>query len=285
MQERIAGIHTLGWEIRNSTDYDWDGRKRWETGKVIFQYTIKGEGEIIINDDKIRLKPGEAFFVNIPSNHRYYLPEDSDGWEFVHITLYGEEVRRNFEEITKSYGNILRMDEDTSPIQLIFNLYTKAVHNEIHDAYEVSSYAYTFLMELHRYLYKKKEEENNKEWPESITKAVYFIHRNFQEPISLDEIVEEAGISKYHFSRLFHETLHITPLNYVTKIRIEKSIELLRNNDVTIEEISRRVGYSNGNYFSKVFRSAIGVSPGKYRNSKSFIPFDQIIQDRIFLHE
>jgi AraC-like DNA-binding protein len=47
-------------------------------------------------------------------------------------------------------------------------------------------------------------------------------------PLALDEIVEASGISKYHFSRLFNETMHITPLNYVVKIRMEKAKRLLK---------------------------------------------------------
>ncbi|PAD26032.1 hypothetical protein CHH62_09250 [Niallia circulans] len=51
----------------------------------------------------------------------------------------------------------------------------------------------------------------------------------------------------------------------------------MKQQDLTTEEIALRVGYSNGNYFTKVFRSTIGVSPGKYRNSKNFVPFDEVI--------
>ncbi len=274
-QQRIAGIYTLGWEKRNSASYYYDGLKRSEKGKIIFQYTLKGEGEIVIDNQVRRLKPGDAFFVNIPSNHTYYLPKDSQEWEFIHITLYGEEVWRSYHEIVKDYGNILRLDDAAYPNQLIFKLFDKAAHEEIKDAFESSSFAYTFIMELKRYLLHSTQ--SNKTIPESISNAVRYMQHHYSNPIILDDIVEASGLSKYHFSRLFQSIMQTSPMNFLTKIRLNKAIELMKDQELTIEEIALRVGYSNGNYFTKVFRSIIGVSPGKYRNSENFVPFDEII--------
>lgn len=274
-QQRIAGIYTLGWEKRNSASYYYDGLKRSEKGKIIFQYTLKGEGEIIIDNQVIRLTPGHAFFVNIPSNHTYYLPSDSEEWEFIHITLYGEEVWRSYHEIVKEHGNILRLEDAAYPNQLIFKLFDKAVHEEIKDAFESSSFAYTFIMELKRYLLHSTQ--SSKTIPESISDAIRYMQHHYSNPIILDDIVEASGLSKYHFSRLFQSIMQTSPMNFLTKIRLNKAIELMKDQNLTIEEIALRVGYSNGNYFTKVFKSIIGMSPGKYRNSENFVPFDEII--------
>lgn len=274
--ERVAGIHTLGWEIRNSNSYYWDGLTRSELGKVIFQYTLKGKGEIKINNEIYQLMPGSAFFVEIPSNHQYYLPEDSEEWEFVHITLFGEETHHIFDSIVKEFGHILKLDLNAKPIQLIFKLYEKTIHNEIKNSYEASSFAYSFLMELQSYVMKKSLPLDKV--PNTIIKAVQFIHSNYGKPISLDDIVQASDLSKYYFSRLFNQTMDITPLQYLTQVRMSKAIELLNNESLTVEDIAAKVGYSNGNYFTKVFRSKVGISPGKYRNKENFVPFDKVLQ-------
>ncbi|MFS0611993.1 helix-turn-helix transcriptional regulator [Lederbergia ruris] len=62
-------------------------------------------------------------------------------------------------------------------------------------------------------------------------------------------------------------------------MRIDKAMELLRSSDQTIQEIARLVGYSNGNYFSKVFHKKIGMSPGQFRESKHTVPVDHIVVD------
>jgi len=273
-QQRIAGISSIGWEKQISTAYDWDGLTRNEMEVIVFQYTLKGEGEIRIGNDTHRLHTGDAFFVKLPSDHHYYLPSDSKEWEFVHITLFGTEAMRFYQSITNDVGHILKLGVYTTPISHIFNLLKMVADNQMNDAYVTSSLAYTFLMELQRFILNI---ESNQPLPDPIKKATVYINENYTSQLSLDDIVEVSGLSKYHFTRLFHEKIHSTPIQHLTKVRINKSIELLKNESLTIEEIAVQVGFSNGNYFNKVFRSAMGMSPGKYRKNKLLISVDHLI--------
>lgn len=275
-QDRIAGIYSLGREKQISTSYDWNGLTRGENNVIVFQYTLKGQGEIRINDHTHRLEPGDAFFVKIPSDHRYALPPESKEWEFVHLTLFGDEAIRCFDNITEDNGNIIKLDLYSTPIAKMFEILKKVTNNQMNDAYEASALAYSFLMELQRLVLNIKSDTN---WPESIANAILFIENHYDDPIILDDIVDASGISKYHFARLFHNTVHLTPIQYLTNTRINKSIELLKNDALTIDDIALKVGFSNGNYFIKVFRSSLGLPPGEYRNNKSFIPIDHFIRD------
>lgn len=275
-QNRIVGIYTLGWEKQTSTSYRWNGLTRGEKDIIVFQYTLKGRGEICIDQKKYLLNQGDAFFVNIPSNHIYYLPESSNEWEFIHLTLFGEEAMRSYESITNELGNVFYLDINEKPITLIFDLLKDISLENISDAYEASAKAYLFLMELHRFALDLTQ---RKTMPESIVKAVKFMENNYAKPLTLDDIVLVSDVSKYHFTRLFHKTMHVTPMQYLKKVRINQAIELLKNESLTVEEIARKVGYANGNYFSKVFKQALGVSPGQFRNSKTFSPIDYFISD------
>jgi hypothetical protein len=78
--------------------------------------------------------------VHISSNSKTtYRTEVSEEWEFIHITLYGQETLRSFEEIIRSNGYILKLDKESTPIQIIFNLYHETVNNGISDVYQASS--------------------------------------------------------------------------------------------------------------------------------------------------
>nr|AIA17746.1 Helix-turn-helix domain protein [uncultured bacterium] len=273
-QRRIVGIESLGWEKQLDCSYDWNGLTRSEKDIIIFQYTLKGAGEISIKDHIYQLETGDAFFVKVPSDHRYYLPSNSSEWEFIHITLFGEEALRLYEDIVDEVGHILKLDLYSPPISIILKVLGKVSRNKINDAYETSSFAYSFLMALNRYISNIKSSE---EWPESISNAIIFINNNYHAPITLDDIVCASGLSKYHFTRLFSKSLNSTPIQYLTNIRINASIDLLKNKNLTIDEIALKVGFSNGNYFGKVFRSYLDISPGEYRNTKSFITVDHLI--------
>lgn len=275
-QERVAGIVSVGWENRKEATYDWDGLKRDQAHIIIFQYTLKGRGEIKIDETIHRLEEGSAFLVNVPGNHRYYLPASSDEWEFVHLTLIGEEALACYKTITKEKGHVLTLPATSRPIKRIIDILQRVDSDQLTDSYEASSLAYTFLMELERHVLFSHDK---KEWPKSITKAIHYIDHHFSSDLTLDDIVDVSGQSKYHFTRLFREYVYSTPIQYLTKRRISESIKLLKNEDLTIDQIALKVGFSNGNYFIKVFRSLIGVPPGEYRDSSSFISVDHIILD------
>ena len=190
--------------------------------------------------------------------------------------MFGEEAIRCYEDLTNRFGHILKLNLNSSPISAIFEMLEIVSTNQMNDAFEASSLAYSFLMALHRHMLNI---ETNVEWPNAISSAITFIHNNYQHPISLDDIVNASNLSKYHFTRLFHKTIHATPIQYLTSIRINKSIDLLKKEELTIEDIALKVGFSNGNYFGKVFRASLGISPGEYRNTKAFITVDHLIGD------
>ncbi|QUW21481.1 helix-turn-helix transcriptional regulator [Sporosarcina sp. Marseille-Q4063] len=273
-QQRIAGINSLGWEKQFDSSYDWNGLTRSEKDIIIFQYTLKGGGEINIQNHIYQLEAGDAFFVKVPSEHRYYLPSDSTEWEFLHITLFGKEALRIYEDIVDEVGHILKLDLYSMPISIILDVLGKVSKNKMNDAFEASSFAYSFLMAINRNILNIKSDE---EWPEPISNAIVFINNNFHAPITLDDIVRASGLSKYHFTRLFSKSINSTPIQYLTNIRINASIDLLKNKNLTIDEIAVKVGFSNGNYFGKVFRSYLDISPGEYRNTKSFNTVDHLI--------
>lgn len=273
-KDSIVSMHALGWEQKtNEETYYWDGINREEKEIVIFQYTLKGRGEINLNGATFKLNPGDAFFTYVPSNHQYYLPADSKEWEFIFVTTHGKEAKKRFEQIKNKYGQIFSMGAQSSPVQYAFFLLNQMRTNPIKDKYELSAHAYSFLMSLIGYL----ENSPDIEWPDSIINAVSFIKNNYMHTLSLDDIVQHTKISKYYFTKLFNKYLHTTPIKYLIKIRIDKSLPLLKENVLTVEEIALQVGFANGNYFSKVFRNHIGVSPGKYKSGKSMYSFDNFI--------
>src|SRR5699024_459321 len=271
---RVASMHALGMENKTKKEtYSWDGANREEKDIVIFQYTLKGRGNIDIDGVTHHLTPGDAFFTYVPSNHHYYLPSDSNRWEFIFVTTYGEEAKKCLKKIKNKYGQVFHLDVYTPPVQYAFFLLNQMQTNTIKDKYELSAHAYSFLMSLMGYI----EDAPDSECADSVVKAVSFIHENYMNPLSLDDIVQHVQISKYYFTKLFYKYTHTTPIKYVTKIRIKNSMPLLRDSQLTIEEVAYEVGFANGNYFSKVFRNYIGVSPGKYKSGKSMYSFDNFI--------
>ncbi|MBQ2967962.1 MAG: helix-turn-helix transcriptional regulator [Clostridia bacterium] len=102
------------------------------------------------------------------------------------------------------------------------------------------------------------------EYDENISEAVCYIHENLKTPLTIQDIAQSANISKSALYRNFHISFGCTVIEHVTKKHIEKAIELMREEKLTIEELALRIGFSSSSYFSKMFKKVTGVSPLKY---------------------
>ncbi|GAA3402901.1 AraC family transcriptional regulator [Paenibacillus hodogayensis] len=270
-----AHIHSMGIEEQTSTAYDHNGFKRAIPDNLfVFQYTLSGHGAIRLGEHTFEVKQGQAFFVKLPSDHRYYLPQDSGYWKFLFIVLGGTAAEECWSQVTRRHGELLTLPAESLPIRTFLNLYAQAGSNPIADLYRCSELAYRFLMACSRHFLVLGAEEET--WPESIRKTVALMRENYAELGVLDELAAYSGLSKYHFLRLFHRTTGLTTGQYVTQIRMQRAIQLLLDTKQTVEQIAQSIGYANGNYFCKVFRKTIGLSPQQFRSNRFASPSDRV---------
>ena len=95
--------------------------------------------------------------------------------------------------------------------------------------------------------------------------ALVAIHENPAHPWQVEELAQKASLSRAAFAQRFKALLGDTPVNYVTKVRIQKAMELLVRTEESIERIAETVGYGTGFALSKAFKRIAGVSPQHYR--------------------
>lgn len=93
-----------------------------------------------------------------------------------------------------------------------------------------------------------------------------YIDRNYKKDISAKDVAGILGYSDVYFSKVFKQLFDDNFINYLTKIRIDRAKVLLKDVSFNIKEIGKSVGYADSNYFTKVFKRSIGISPSEYRN-------------------
>ncbi len=96
---------------------------------------------------------------------------------------------------------------------------------------------------------------------EKILYVLDLLHKDITRDWTLDSISDSVGISRASLANKFRESLGITPLDYLSRVRIERGRKLLEEKNCTIEEAARKVGYSNAFSFSKAYKRIRGVSP------------------------
>ena len=98
-----------------------------------------------------------------------------------------------------------------------------------------------------------------------IVAAKVYIDDNYHEPIDLQQISEQAFLSRFHFHRIFRQVYRYTPHQYLTKKRIDKAKDLLAENK-PVTEVCNEVGFESIGSFSVLFKKEIGFAPTYYRN-------------------
>jgi two-component system response regulator YesN len=99
-----------------------------------------------------------------------------------------------------------------------------------------------------------------------IIQAKALIDDLYQQDLSLEEVARAVAISPFYLSRLFREEMGLGFTEYLTRLRLEKSLTLLAQG-LTVKECSFAIGYNDPNYFSRLFRKHFKVSPTEYRET------------------
>ena len=102
-----------------------------------------------------------------------------------------------------------------------------------------------------------------------IARAITFINEHFRNPgLSVHDIAASAGLSPFHFSRLFRQATGKGPHGYVTQVRLEEARRLLARGCRSIESIALACGYSSHAHFTNSFGRHLGCTPAAYRQQQ-----------------
>ena len=101
-----------------------------------------------------------------------------------------------------------------------------------------------------------------------IEKGIAYLENDISGKLTIAQIAHLCNVSEIYFRRLFKEYSNLSPNEFRIKSRIRKAKDFLRYDDMTISEITERVGFSDTAYFAKLFKSRVGISPTEYRKKK-----------------
>lgn len=109
-----------------------------------------------------------------------------------------------------------------------------------------------------------------------IRKAIGFIKDNFKSDITLEDVSREVNISPHYFSKLFKDEMGENFIDYLTTLRINTAKEIMKNSLMSVKEICYEIGYGDPNYFSRIFKKIVGVTPTEYRDSILYFDKDGV---------
>ena len=270
----LQTLRGIGMHHITSHDYHWDNRVR-KNSYVLLQYTISGKGSFQTPDRTYPQQTGDLFLVQVPGDSQYSLPDNSEYWDVLYLEFSSECLPLLY-HIHQSCGPAFRLEASSTLPEQMKQLYADAISNQLASVFDNSKSAYAFLLDLADYALEHPALSS----PRVTLAKNYLDSHYYTTDLNLDEVADAVGLSKYHLCREFNHLYGISPGKYLANLRLQKSCALLlQSRQHTIAEIASLVGFSNDNYFCKVFRKAFGTTPTQYRLQNQNYDLVRVLHD------
>ena len=161
-------------------------------------------------------------------------------------------------------NRLIKIVNNVGVMRTIQRIVNEMEHKGPHYRYLVVMYYAELLILLYRYMHETYLSICTNEL---LKKAVCYIRHNYQTDININDIAEYASISERYLRKLFSQNLNLSPLDYLNQIRINKSIELLKNTEKSVKEVCFLCGFQSRQYFSRIFKQQMGLSPREMAKS------------------
>lgn len=242
----IDALSALYYRSPESVIYYQDIRK--EDSNARFDYLLAEKHMI----EAIRLRKSEAY------NYFSLIME--------HLRSYSDESRRNkILELLVLSSHTLNLDSQNEYTLIDYSGVARELLELSQDT--LIEAAYKHFIFITSYV----KPQNNFDYSNHIVKATQeYLENHYAEDITLEDIAEQVNISPQYFSKLIKKTTGFNFIDWLSMLRVKKAKELLTNSNLTVKEVCFMVGYKDPNYFSRIFKKRIGITPSEYVKNSSY---------------
>ena len=238
--------------------------KREKHDSFLLLYTLKGKGSVHTGETALTLPRNYAVIIDCHDAHEY--KSVSENWEFLWIHFGGSGVAPMF-DVTYPSGTVRAASMENAPDfeERINSIIDEARQNDIEGYVHLSSHMHSIFNAVCLAALENDNVSLNRGSADDVREVVKFIEKNYFNPITVDDMIANIHVSKYHFIRRFRRAMGVTPYNY----RINKSKTLLRTTDKSVSEIAEICGFMDTSNFISHFKKHTGQKPLGYRRDFS----------------
>lgn len=250
---------------------------------VEFTFVIEGEGSESINGKKHRLYPGAASFLLPHHMHEVKCDPGSTIRKYccmfnINIVFdsdYDAELHHHVFKIGSELPSFAHFEGEAA-------LKMKAIFEDLHQEHEHTGVSASMslvrakLMEALVLFVRAAMNQGMVSGPEtsssvrqSFLPLLEYVHQNFLEKLTLEELANKFGVSVPYISRYFKKNVGKGFLDYLHELRIERAVGMLKSTNMSVIDISVEVGFESYRTFSRVFREVKGKTPSEFRKSIS----------------
>lgn len=241
----------------------------WEKGRVLQEYTLvyitQGSGVFeSAPTGKLKIKAGDAFLL-FPGVWHRYMPLRKTGWAEHWVALSGDLLDRYVERgFFSPQRPVLSIGFDEKILEHFFELFDALRREPIGFQQEIASLAILIMAKLQSSL--KASGGGGTRIESLVRKAKCVMRERLGETLDMQALARDLHLSYVYFRHIFKHYTGISPHHYHLQLRINRAKELLKGTELSVKDISAALGFENQNYFSRLFKKKVGLSPEQWRN-------------------
>ena len=257
--ERCLPLHSYGPAVRNH---------------YLFHYVISGKGTLSVDkvtySKEYEVHGGMGFLIE-PGQINTYYADRADPWEYTWIEFDGMKVKEILETAGLSSESPVYTPKSEQAGNTLKDelLYLVTCHKKT--SYHLIGHLFLIMDALLSGSAAKRKTQNGKRTQFYTNEAITFISSNYSFPITVEDMANQLNLDRIYFGKIFKETMGQSPQEFLIRYRMSKAAELLKTTDLSVKDISIKVGYPNQLHFSRAFKNIYGLSPRSYRQNTKII--------------
>lgn len=269
--EEFVAIHRL-----NHTDLNMYqcGTQKCEPGHYygpavrdhyLIHFIFNGKGRFCIGDRTYHLERNQGFLI-CPDTVTYYQADMNEPWLYSWVGFHGIKAGVYLKNAGFTMENPIFTCENDNFIESCFSQMIAAKSLQRGREIRLLGLLYLFLSQL----MERNGKESFSDHPENrkenyIKKTIEYISMNYSRRISISEIAQYIGLDRSYLGSIFREQLDTSLQDFLMNYRVDKACELMKNESLSIGDISRSVGYEDPLLFSKIFKKLKQKPPREFR--------------------
>ncbi|PGY48411.1 AraC family transcriptional regulator [Priestia megaterium] len=223
----------------------------------------KGRGELRVNDQVYIIKENEGMFLTPHVPHEYY-PVTSE-WQVCWVSFNGSVIDDIMLSLQFINAGKIALTNAESLYRMLQELMDRLEENHTSSTMQCSELLYSVILKLRQdsvYI----ESKSRLQQITQLNPVLRYIEEYYHQPLTLEVLAQQLNVTEQYTCLLFQQSLGIRPFEYVTRVRIQKAKKLLlKNNQISVQDIARQVGYEHPSYFIKRFKEQENVTPTIFR--------------------
>lgn len=228
----------------------------------LIHYVTAGRGTYTMQGNTFEVVEGDMFLA-WPNEMIIYKADAQEPWSYCWVGFGGVDARALVKQTDFTrMSPVMHVEDEETPRLLLMDIYESRGGRPF-EITRMTGKLYAFLAWLME-LAKVETHRRQQAGLEHVQRACDYIANNYTTAITIQDIARGVGVCRSLLNRAFQQHMEISPVQYLTRYRMNQACQLLKRTDMAIKAVAFSVGYEDPLYFSRRFREVVGCPPREY---------------------